>query len=432
MSDDRGWFRLEDERTSSWIEESFVESSSAMEWSRRNEEYGKVVFFEQVCKLRRFWDEGPTRSTCCGMATMEAGIVGLPNVGKSTLFNALTSSTDAQSANYPFCTIEPNEGIVNVPDSRLQEITKYIKPQKVIPAILKLVDIAGIVKGASEGQGLGNKFLSHIRQVDAIIQVLRCFEDEDVIHVGGKVDPIADIEIVETELLLADMEVLENSLGKAERTARSGDKEAIVRVAVIKKLLEHIGKDQPVRTCPLDPVEQKTIASYGLMTGKPVMYVANVDENDPTGTGPLATRVREYAAKQGAGVVPVCAKLESEIAELDEEERAEMLESVGLSEPALNTVAREAYRTLGLQSYFTAGEKEVRAWTIPIGATAPQGAGVIHSDFERGFIRAEVYSLQDLVTYGSEKAIRQAGKLRVEGKAYVMKDGDICHFLFNV
>jgi len=363
---------------------------------------------------------------------MEAGIVGLPNVGKSTLFNALTSSTGAASANYPFCTIEPNEGIVNVPDGRLETIQKYIKTQKVIPAILKLVDIAGIVKGASEGQGLGNKFLSHIREVDAIIQVLRCFEDKDVTHVAGNVDPLADIEVVETELLLADMELLDNSLSKAERTAKSGDKDAVARVAVIKKLQAHLNAEQPARTLDLIPAEHKLIASYGLMTGKPVLYIANVDESDPLGEGPLAMKVREHARKNGAGVVAVCAKLEAEIGELEEVERDEMLQAVGLEEPALHTVAREAYRTLGLQSYFTAGEKEVRAWTIPIGASAPQAAGVIHTDFERGFIRAEVYSVEDLVALGSEKAIRQAGKMRVEGKPYVMKDGDVCHFLFNV
>jgi ribosome-binding ATPase len=362
---------------------------------------------------------------------MEAGIVGLPNVGKSTLFNALTCSRSAQSANYPFCTIEPNEGVVSVPDDRLTRITKFIVPQKIIPSALKLVDIAGIVKGASEGQGLGNKFLTHIRQVDAIVQVVRCFEDPDVIHVDGKVDPVADMDTIETELMLADMETLQNSLAKAERTARSGDKEAKLRVAVIQKCLAHFETDAPLRTLVLPEAEAKAIASYGLMSAKPILFVANVDENDLEGKSPLVDKVREKAAAVGANVVCVCAKLEAEIAELEPADRDEMLEGVGLAEPALNHIARATYRTLGLQSYFTAGEKEVRAWPVPIGATAPQAAGVIHSDFEKGFIRAEIYNLEDLETYKSEKEIRQAGKLRVEGKAYVMQDGDICHFLVN-
>jgi ribosome-binding ATPase len=363
---------------------------------------------------------------------MEAGIVGLPNVGKSTLFNALTSSQAAQSENYPFCTIEPNEGIVNVPDERLGRITKFIVPQKTIPATLKLVDIAGIVKGASDGEGLGNKFLSHIRQVDAIVQVVRCFEDPDVIHVSGQVDPIADIEIIETELMLADMQTLENALGKAQRTARSGDKEAKLRVEVIEKCNQHLETDSPLRKLELNEAEAAAVSSYGLMTAKPVLYVANVDELDLEGKDPLVQRVREHAERSGARVVCVCAKLEAEIAELDEQDRAEMLAEAGLEYPALSQIAREAYHTLGLQSYFTAGEKEVRAWTVPVGATAPQAAGVIHTDFEKGFIRVEVYTLDDLETHESEKEIRQAGKLRVEGKNYVMQDGDICHFLFNV
>lgn len=364
---------------------------------------------------------------------MEAGIVGLPNVGKSTLFNALTCSQGAQSANYPFCTIEPNEGIVSVPDDRLQRITRYIVPEKVIPAILKLVDIAGIVKGASEGEGLGNRFLSHIREVDAILQVVRCFENEDVTHVGGSVDPVSDIEVIETELLLADMQTLENTLPKAERTARSGDKDAKARVAVIQKCLAHVGEGLPLRSLDLTPDERGIVTGYGLMTAKPILYIANVDEDDVTGEGPLVQQVRDYAATSGADVVPVCAKLEADLAEIDDEaERREFLESVGLEQPALWSVARAAYHTLGLQSYFTAGEKEVRAWTVPVGATAPQAAGVIHSDFERGFIRAEIYTLADLEEYKSEKEIRAAGKLRVEGKSYIMQDGDIVHFLFNV
>ncbi len=363
---------------------------------------------------------------------MEAGIVGLPNVGKSTLFNALTLSKAAQSENYPFCTIEPNEGIVSVPDERLQRITKYIVPKKVIPATLKLVDIAGIVKGASEGEGLGNKFLSHIREVDAILQVVRCFEDPDVTHVTGNVDPLADIDTIETELMLADMQSLENALGKAQRTARSGDKEAKLRVATIEKCAAHINEGKPLRLLDLSEAEATSVSSFGLLTAKPILFVANIDEDDLQGEHELVARVRQYAAGVGANVACVCAKLEAEIAELDEADRDEMLADVGLAEPALNQIAREAYRTLGLQSYFTAGEQEVRAWPVAIGATAPEAAGVIHTDFQRGFIRAEVYSLADLEQYGSEKEIRQAGRLRVEGKTYVMQDGDICHFLFNV
>jgi len=362
---------------------------------------------------------------------MEAGIVGLPNVGKSTLFNALTMSKAAQSANYPFCTIEPNEGMVSVPDARLGRITRYIPPQKVIPAALKLVDIAGIVKGASEGQGLGNKFLSHIREVDAILQVVRCFADPDVIHVAGKVDPVSDMETIEIELLLADIQHLENLLPKAERAARGPDKDAKLKVEVMRKCLAHLGEQKPLRTLALDEAERAAVREFGLLSAKPILYVANVDEGDLAGTGPLVQDVRRAAAAAGAEVVPVCAKLEAEIAELDEADRAEMLSGAGLTEPALAPLARAAYRTLGLQSYFTAGEKEVRAWTVPVGATAPQAAGVIHTDFEKGFIRAEIYSVEDLEALGSEKEIRAAGKLRVEGKDYVMRDGDVCHFLFN-
>ncbi len=363
---------------------------------------------------------------------MEAGIVGLPNVGKSTLFNALTGSQGAQAANYPFCTIEPNEGIVSIPDRRLDEITHYIKTLKIIPAMFKLVDIAGIVKGASEGQGLGNKFLSHIREVDAILQVVRCFEDPDVIHVAGKVDPVSDIETIEMELMFADIQALETALPKAERAARTGDKEAKLRSTAIQACMAHLNKELPLRLLKLDETEAKAISSFGLMTAKPILYIANVDETDLHGEGELVSKARAYAEKSGALVVPVCAKLEAEIAELDEPDRSEMLAAVGLEEPALQVVAKKAYRTLGLHSYFTAGEKEVRAWTIPVGATAPQAAGVIHTDFERGFIRCETYSMADLEQFGSEKEIRAAGRMRTEGKTYVMQDGDICHFLFNV
>jgi GTP-binding protein YchF len=362
---------------------------------------------------------------------MEAGIVGLPNVGKSTLFNALTGSQSAASANYPFCTIEPNEGIVSVPDQRLQRIAELIPPEKIIPAYLKLVDIAGIVKGASEGEGLGNKFLSHIRQVDAIIQVVRCFQDDDVIHVSGAVDPMSDIATVEVELMLADIEQLQNALQRVVKSARTGNKEALAQKEIIERMLQHLEKEIPLRSLELSDNDLKLMKSFGLLTLKPMLYVANVAEDDLDGKADLVGQVREHARKVGAGVVAVCAKIEAEIAELEETDRPEMLAAVGLAEPALHVLAREAYRTLGLESYFTAGEKEVRAWTIPKGATAPQAAGVIHTDFEKGFIRAEVYSLDDLEQFQSEAKIRQAGKLRVEGKNYVVKDGDICHFLFN-
>jgi len=362
--------------------------------------------------------------------SVSAGIVGLPNVGKSTTYNALTNAR-AESANYPFCTIDPNKGVVAVPDPRLKRIQKYIPTDRVIPAAVDIWDIAGLVRGASKGEGRGNKFLGDIREVSAILHVVRCFDDDNVTHVDGSVNPIRDIETIELELILADMQTIEKRLDKTRRSAKSGDKTEIGRLAVLEKIHAALDQGLPARKVELDSQEVELIYDSHLLTIKPVLYVANVSEDDLDGKADHVTRVREYAAATNASVVTICGKIEAELAELSDEDRQEMLEGLGIEEPALHVLIRATYALLGLRSFFTAGVQEVRAWTIYEGYTAPQAAGVIHTDFEKRFIRAEVFTLEDLETYKSEAGIKAAGKLRLEGKEYVVQDGDIMHFRHN-
>ena len=362
---------------------------------------------------------------------LSVGIVGLPNVGKSTVFNALTAGK-AEAANYPFCTIDPNVGVVPVPDDRLARIEKHIKTQKVIPAIVEIVDIAGLVKGASQGEGLGNKFLANIRETNAILMMVRCFDDPNVVHVSGSVDPMRDIDIIELELVLADVDTAEKRVKKAQTAAKAGTKDAKAEAALAERVYTHLAAGKAARTLAVDDAERAQVATFGLMTAKPVLYCCNVGEGDLPAGNAWSDAVRARAEREGAGVVVLCGKVEAELAELAAADRAELLASYGLREPALASLARECYRLLGLQSYFTAGEKEIRAWTVRKGALAPEAAGVIHTDFEKGFIRAQVFGIDDLEKYGSEAAIKAAGKLRMEGKDYVVHDGDVMHFLFNV
>jgi hypothetical protein len=361
---------------------------------------------------------------------IKCGIVGLPNVGKSTLFNALTKA-GIPAANFPFCTIDPNVGVVGVPDPRLDALADIARPLKVIPTTIEFVDIAGLVAGASQGEGLGNKFLAHIREVDAIAHVVRCFEHGDIVHVSGRVDPIADIETIDTELALADLDSVEKALQRAERAAKAGDKEAIAKREVLTRVRDHLNEGRAARSLGLVAAEVALLRDLFLLTLKPVMYVANVRE-DGFVDNPHLERVRERARADGAEVVPVCAAIEEELAQLDDADKAAFLADMGLDEPGLNRLIRAGYRLLGLQTYFTAGEKEVRAWTVRAGATAPQAAGVIHTDFERGFIRAETIAYEDYVKYRGEAGAREAGRLRLEGKDYVVREGDVLHFRFNV
>ena len=362
--------------------------------------------------------------------SLKCGIVGLPNVGKSTLFNALTKAGIAAD-NYPFCTIEPNVGIVEVPDARMQALADIVKPQKMQYAITEFVDIAGLVAGASKGEGLGNQFLANIRETDGILNVVRCFEDDNVIHVAGKVDPISDVETIITELALADLSTVEKAQLRNNKLGRSGDKEAAKFSALLEQVAAHLNQGKPARMMKLGKEEMALLKPLCLLTLKPAMYVANVAENGFT-NNPLLTRLEEFAAREGAPVVAICAALESEISELSDEDKKEFLADVGLAEPGLNRLIRVAYQLLGLQTYFTAGVKEVRAWTIHIGDTAPQAAGVIHNDFEHGFIRAEVISYDDYIACKGEAGSKEKGKMRLEGKEYVVHDGDVMHFRFNV
>lgn len=359
---------------------------------------------------------------------MEAGIIGLPYIGKTTLFNALTAlGVSAESS-----AAKPHVGVVKIPDARLARINKLIQTQKIVPASMQLVDVAGLVAGSSEGKGMGNKFLGNLRNVDALIHVVRCFEDAAVPHVHGSVDPVRDAEEVVTELTIADLEVLENSVKNAERKARTGEKEAKARLGLLQQVAHKLGEGTPVMRMGLSAEQLHELKSFALLTAKPVLYVANVGEDDLAGEIPLAKTFREWVVEQGGEVLPVCAKLEAELVELEESERGEMLAGLGIKEPALHALAHAIYRVLGLQSFFTAGPKEIRAWTIHAGAKAPEAAGAIHSDLQRGFIRVEVYSIEDLEQYKTEAGIKHAGKMRIEGKDYVMREGDVCHFLFNV